>query len=509
MIETRSLTIAKPEVEPEKLGFFRYGFIGGKVLLTNDPGEWHFLSREDFALFLKGGIVPGHPEFDGLAGKGFIRSEMDLPSLAAKVRRKRYYVDYGPHLHVLITTLRCNQSCKYCHASRTDMDRVDTDMPPEVVAQAVEMAFHSTSPYICFEYTGGEPTINMDAIKQSVQVSAEINKRYGKVVDHSVVTNMTWMNDENADWLVENGVLVCTSLDGPEELHNWNRTWAKKSDNFPTGVPLDTGAYDQVLGWIKKLNQKYIDKGRDPGLWHVDALMTTTRKSLGMWKEIVDLYVSLGLRNLKIRPLNPFGFATKTWRVIGYTMEEYIEFYTKVLDYIIELNLQGVEIQEGTSAIFLKKMLTPDDPNYVDIRNPIGSGTGQIAYGFNGKVYPSDEGRMLAGMGNDFFLLGKLGENTYHDFVRHPTVKALVMSSFLDSLPMCSTCWNMPYCGVMPVNNYMETGDLFAQRPLTQKCQEYMAVGRVLFERLANDHDGKVEAIFRRWCINRPRDEEN
>jgi His-Xaa-Ser system radical SAM maturase HxsB len=509
MLSTRTISVPKPTVDAEKLGFFRYGYIGGKVLLTNDPGEWHFLSTDDFRTFLAGGIEPGHPEYDGLAAKGFIRASVDLPSLAAKVRRKRYYVDYGPHLQVLITTLRCNQSCKYCHASRTDMDRTDTDMAPETVKKAVEMAFNSTSPYICFEYTGGEPTVNMDAIKLSVQHAAELNKKHGKIVDHSVVTNMTWMNEENATWLIENGVLVCTSLDGPEELHNWNRTWAKKSDNFPTGVPLETGAYQQVLHWIRWFNQRYIDMGRDPGLWHVDALMTTTRKTLEMWKELVDLYVSLGLRNLKIRPLNPFGFATKTWRVIGYSMDEYVAFYERVLDYNIELNLRGVEIQEGTAAIFLKKMLTPDDPNYVDIRNPIGSGTGQIAYGFNGKVYPSDEGRMLAGMGNDFFLLGELGTSSYHDLVRHPTVKALVMSSFLDSLPMCSTCWNMPYCGVMPVNNYMESGDLFAQRPLTQKCQEYMAIGRILFERLANDKDGKVEAIFRRWIINRPREEDN
>jgi uncharacterized protein len=508
MIETHAISLPKRQVDAEKLGFFRYGFIAGRVLLTNDAGEWHFLDPEEFKLFLRGGIEPGHKDYDALAARGFLRSEMDPLSLAAKVRRKRYYVDYGPHLQVLITTLRCNQGCKYCHASRTDMDRVDTDMPPEVVRQAVDMAFQSTSPYICFEYTGGEPTVNMDAIKLSVEYSREKNKRAGKVVDHSVVTNMTWMNEENAEWLMQNGVLVCTSLDGPPELHNWNRTWVRDSANFPSGVELSTGAYDQVIHWIKWFNRRYIEMGRDPGLWHVDALMTTTRKTFDMWKELVDLYVSLGLRNLKIRPLNPFGFATKTWRVIGYTMDEYIAFYEKVLDYVLELNLRGVEIQEGTAAIFLKKMLTPDDPNYVDIRNPIGSGTGQIAYHYNGKVYPSDEGRMLAGMGNDLFQLGVLGENTYDELVKHPTVKTLVMSSLLDSLPMCSTCWNMPYCGVMPVNNYMESGDLFAQRPNTQKCREYMAIGRLLFERLANDKDGRVEAIFRRWIINRPRDED-
>lgn len=509
MISSRSITLERPEVATQKLGFFRYGFIGEKVLLTNDAGEFQLLSRPDFRTFLKGELADEHPEHAGLEAKGFFRRTMDLDGIAKKVRRKRYYVDYGPHLHVMITTLRCNQGCKYCHASRTDMDRVDTDMTIEVARHAVDMAFESTNPYICFEYTGGEPTVNMDIIKFAVEYSREKNKTAGKIVDHSVVTNMTWMDEANAEWLIENQVLVCTSLDGPHDLHDWNRTWVKREANFPTGVEVQgSSAYENVLKWIAYFNRRYVEEGRDPGLWHIDALMTTTRKSLTMWKEVVDLYVALGIRNIKIRPLNPYGFATKTWKVIGYSMEEYLEFYGHVLDYVLELNEQGVQIQEGTAALFLKKILTPDDPNYVDIRNPIGSGTGQVAYNFDGRIFPSDEGRMLAGMGSDFFQIGVLGETTYQQMVGHPTVKALVMSSLLDSLPACHTCWNLPYCGVRPINNYMETGDMFAQRPRTPKCKEHMSVSRLLFERLADDVDGKVEAVFRRWTIDRPRDED-
>lgn len=509
MIEQRTIRLPKPRLDEEKLGFFRYGRVGGKVLLTNDGGEFHFLTEEDFQRFLSGELTEAHPEYAGLAAKGFTKRELDPDAIAEKVRRKRFYAGMGPHLQILITTLRCNQGCKYCHASRTDMDRVDTDMSPEVVRKAVEMAFQSTNPYICFEYTGGEPTVNMDAIKLAVEYAAELNEKAGKIVDHSVVTNMTWMTEENAEWLMDHGVLVCTSLDGPKDLHNWNRTWVKKDVNFPEGLdPASSNAYEKVVGWIRYFNRRYVEQGRDPGLWHVDALMTTTRKTLGMHRELVDQYIELGCKNIKIRPLNPYGFATKTWRVIGYSMEEYLEFYERVLDYVLELNMQGVEIQEGTAALFLKKMLTPDDPNYVDIRNPIGSGTGQIAYAHDGRIYPSDEGRMLAGMGNDFFQIGTLGESSYRDVIGHPTVRALAVSSLLDALPACSTCWNMPYCGVRPINNFMESGDLFAQRPNTPKCREHMAIARLLFERLANDEDGKVEAIFRRWTINRPRDED-
>ena len=119
-------------------------------------------------------------------------------------------------------------------------------------------------------------------------------------------------------------------------------------------------------------------------------------------------------------------------------------------------------------------MLTPEDPNFVDIRSPVGSGTGQIAYGYDGSVYPSDEGRMVAAMGDDIFRLGHVDTLTYQEMVQHPTVKTMAVSSLLDTLPACNTCWNAPYCGVRPMHNYMNFGDLFAQRPKTAKmCGTY------------------------------------
>jgi sulfatase maturation enzyme AslB (radical SAM superfamily) len=289
------------------------------------------------------------------------------PPAARKLRRKRKFLGNGAHLAIVITTLRCNQSCTYCHASRTDMDRVDTDMAPATVKGVVDHAMRTPSPYLCFEYQGGEPTVNLDAIKLAVGYSREKNRYEKKTLDHSVVTNMTYMTDSTADWLVNNGVLICTSLDGPREVHDRNRPWTGQK----------AGSFDTVVGWIKAINARYVAMGRDPELWHVDALTTTTRGSLPHGQAMVDQYVALGIRNIHLRPLNPFGFATKTWRVIGYSMEEWLRFYRDTVDYIIALNKQGVQIMEGTAAIFLKKMLTPDDPNFVDLRSPIGAGTGQ------------------------------------------------------------------------------------------------------------------------------------
>lgn len=112
---------------------------------------------------------------------------------------------------------------------------------------------------------------------------------------------------------------------------------------------------------------------------------------------------------------------------------------------------------------------------------------------------------MVAGMGDDFFLIGEVGKSRYEDIVNHPTNRVLALSSILDGLPMCSNCWNAPFCGVRPLHNYMNFGDLFAQRPVTPKCQEHMRLSRLLLSRLDADPDGQTETIFRRWVIDRPR----
>ncbi|HHO49594.1 MAG TPA: His-Xaa-Ser system radical SAM maturase HxsB [Deltaproteobacteria bacterium] len=483
-------------VVPEALGFFRWARIGDRVLLTNDAGEFSFLSEPDFRAFLSDTLSPDHPQRATLQRQGFLRRGLDVNGLAQRIRRKRAFLGNGPHLHAVITTLRCNQSCRYCHASRADLSRIETDMSLATAKSVVDFAMQTPSRHLNFEFQGGEPTINFDVIKFIVEYSREKNRHEGKELVHSVVTNLTAMDEGKAEWLIANDVLVCTSLDGPEDLHNWNRLWAGRGAG---------NAWSEVMKWIAYFNRRYVELGRDPDLWHVDALMTVTSKTLPRWRECVELYLQLGIRSIHFRPLNPFGFARKTWQTIGYTPQAFSATYEALLDHVIELNLAGEQIIEGTAATFLKKILTPDDPNFVDIRSPVGSGTGQLAYAHDGTIYPSDEGRMIAAMGDDLFAIGHVERSSFEEIVQHPTVRAIAVASLLDSLPGCSDCYNAPYCGVRPLHNYMHSGDLFGQRPNTPKCQEHMAISRALFSRLAADADGSLEGIFRRWVIERPR----
>ncbi len=69
--------------------------------------------------------------------------------------------------------------------------------------------------------------------------------------------------------------------------------------------------------------------------------MTTTRFSFDYGPQIVDLHVKLGMEQIFLRPLSPIGYAKRVWGDIGYEAEEFVRFYEKTLDYIIDLNVSG------------------------------------------------------------------------------------------------------------------------------------------------------------------------
>ncbi len=489
----RSLDIPVLSPDPSALGPFSFARIAGGVLLTNDAAEWSLLDEDTFAALIEGRLPADHPRADELRAHCFLRDGADLDALADRVRRKKAYLRRGPHLHVVVTTTRCNQSCTYCHASRTPMDAADVDMSIETARGVVDRALRSTSPYINFEFQGGEPTLNEDVVRFVVDYAREKNRHEGKTLDFSLVTNMTTMTEELGRWLVDRQVYVCTSLDGPQDLHDANRPWRR-----------DHSAHEQVVRWIRWFAERYAEQGKDANTWHVDALLTTTKSTLGRIDEVLDEYIGLGIRSVHLRPLNPYGFAGDAWKRIGYTIDEFLAFYERALDRILELNRNGVELVEGTASVVLAKMLTPDDPGYVDLRSPCGAGIGQVAYDHDGGIYPCDEARMVAAEGDRVFQIGQVGTGSLAQDLRHPTVKAMAVASLTEALPTCSTCWNRPFCGVCPMHSFQTCGDLFGQRAESDWCKRWMGVSRLLMERLASDPS--AEAIFRRWTMRRERD---
>lgn len=480
------------ELDAQTPAFFRFREVAQHVVVTNLEGNWLLLAKPEFEAFATGRVEPGSDLMTRLREGNFLRGHYDVAGAADTLRRRKGFVHGGPNLHLMVVTLRCNETCVYCHASRADMHRTDTDMSRETAEQVVDFALQTTNPSLTIEFQGGEPLVAFDIVRHTIEYALPRARAAGKNLDFTMVSNLSLMDEDKLRFLLDHRVQICTSVDGPQALHD-------KQRKLPT-----MSAYDKATRWIERINEAYAEAGLDPTLYHVEALLTTTRETLKQPRAIVDTYVALGCRALFLRPVDPFGFAEKTARIVEYPREEYLSFYREALMYMIDLNLQGTEILERYAAIFLTKILTGDDPNFLDIRSPGGAGIGQLAYNYDGRIFSSDEGRMLHEMGDSTFALGHVARSTYREIVGHPTIRAMAIASNLDGQPDCVHCAYQPYCGTQPEHNHKTLGTMFGRMRESSMCAVHKGIQDVLFELLAGP--AHIREVLERWTTLRPRD---
>ncbi|MBI5629745.1 MAG: His-Xaa-Ser system radical SAM maturase HxsB [Elusimicrobia bacterium] len=490
---------AGTSIETQSLGPFNFRDMGGWHLLTNDWGH-HFMMEDcDFKRFMAGELAQNEPLWQSLKDKGFLRDFLDFRALAASyVRKNSFQWTPGPSLHMIVVTLRCNQKCQYCHSSVVDPSRTDTDMDLETARKTVDFIFRTPNPTLCVEFQGGEPLLNWPVVKFIIDYAQAKAKAGKRKLIMALVCNFTLMTEDKLDFLMDRHVSICTSLDGPAELHNRNRPFLGGGEAQP-----------KVVRWISEI-QKRCREDADKKHYLPGALMTTTRFSFPYYREIVDLYAGLGLEQIFLRPLSPIGYAKRVWHEIGYSAEEFAAFYEKSLDYILELNRSGKsQIMERTALILLTKILKGEDPGFMDLRSPAGAVLGCLAYNYNGEIFVSDEGRMVDHQGDPLFRVGDAIKDSWADVIDHPTTRACAASSTLDNQPMCFQCAYKPYCGVEPVFHYETQKSVFGQIPSSPWCVSHMGTFDVLFKKLRDPEarkvlDGWLERDQCRWQESGP-----
>lgn len=461
------------------LNFFYFKEFNQQYLLTNEFGQYAFVEESQLDDLIHDKIVADSPLGQELHQKGFLFS--GSPHAFTEIRKSEYrnaknYLFSSTSLFIFVVTTACNLGCVYCQANDGPAT-VRHVMNKEVAESAVTVALQSPNQYLTFEFQGGEPLLNFDVIQHIVRYT-EANCGQ-KSVSFSVVTNLTLITDEMIDFFKEHNVSISTSLDGGALVHNQNRPYRDGSPSFNDVV-------------------KAVHKIRSAGL-NVGAIQTTTRASLPYAKEIIDIYIQLGFQNIFLRPLTPLGCAKQHWNDIGYSPEEFLQFYSTALMYIIEKCQAGVPIQEGHATIFLQKILHHYPENYMELRSPCGASVGQMAFYCDGNVFTCDEGRMLYDMGKNDFYLGNVFQDTYHDLISNSVCCTACTASVTESIPACCDCVYQPYCGICPVVNYALYDDVIAKQPNHYRCKLYRGILDQLFGVIQEHQDACT--VLERWHI--------
>jgi uncharacterized protein len=454
-------------------------------VLTNQAGEFVVVERPKLEGFARHELSAADPLYDDLKSKHFLIDEDSSSAtdlLALKVRTKLHRLAEFTGLHIFVVSLRCEHSCPYCQVSRQSDDKTAFDMSVETAEKALALTFRSPSRAIKIEFQGGEPLLNFVLIRHIVERTEAINLDEHRDVQFVIATNLAVVTDEMLDFCRHHDVHISTSLDGPADLHNANRPRPGHD------------SYERAITGIKRARDAL---GRD----RVNALMTTTKASLGRVHDIIDEYVAQGFRGIFLRSLSPYGFAVKTKWFMAYDADEWLDFYFEGLDYILSLNRAGYAFTEFYAATILAKMLTPFEPGYVDLRSPAGIGMGAIVYNYDGDVYASDESRMLAEMGDKTFRLGNVHRDAYEDIILSDALLDPIEQSFAASAPMCADCAFEPFCGADPVFHHATQGDFVGNKPRSAFCRRNMAIFRRLIALMRSDNEAR--RIFTRWANSR------
>ena len=196
--------------------------IKGHYLVSNFLGNWDILTPEEFKQLETFQFENDGELYHRLSDKGIILKEDKVAEEINSYRKLNANLFADTSLHIAVLTTRCNIACTYCQT------RVDDpgDMDLKVAGKVLEYVFGVRNKNVHLEFQGGEALLKWDVIKYMVETVRKYNETYDKNVAMSIVTNGVLLKDDKMNYLLDNGVNICMSMDGTKELHNANRVFS-------------------------------------------------------------------------------------------------------------------------------------------------------------------------------------------------------------------------------------------------------------------------------------------
>lgn len=462
------------KVHPHFLNFIRLP--GGKVFLSNAMGGNLIINEKEFDKFISGRMNEEEMPA-GLAEQGFVREFVVTQDYEYAIRRRYFEGWKAPHVHIISLSALCRLSCVYCCASTSTKDR--RIMSKETADKVLGFIFSLDPEQYLLEFQGGEPLMTFPLLKYIVLKAKKMALARKKPVFFSVVTNLQECDEEKFRFLTVHNVTVCASLDGPDYVHNKNRPFANNG-----GI----GSHKKAAYWLRR----FADYAEENGTEMPNAICTVTKHSLPYPEDIVGEFLKCGLMRVQLGPVDPLGRAALAWDRIGVSSSEFIDFYSRAINYILDLNRKGIMAYEKAALAFAKQVNGTARPRYQNLDILF-----RLAYNWDGGIYGSDEARMLSNSGDEYFRLGSVYEESFKNIIRKPLAVRLIASSLTElRQPMCSRCPSSLYCRVPPVYNYITQGSIHGNMALNERCRLYRQVYDMLSELNSVPENA---AIFRHW----------
>lgn len=178
---------------------------------------------------------------------------------------------------------QCNLRCDYCfYLDKMPLFSNPTTMSSKILEATIRKSLEQGTQPFSFIWQGGEPLLaGLDFFKETISLQKKYSQ--GRSISNAIQTNGTLLNDEWADFFLQNDFLVGVSLDGPETIHN----------NYRKGINGET-TWNRVLAGAKLCQAKGVA---------TNILSCVTAESVKRPIELYQFYKQEGFKYLQFIPV--------------------------------------------------------------------------------------------------------------------------------------------------------------------------------------------------------------
>ena len=316
-----SVLIDRERLHPEVVAMFERAAARPALLLKT----------LDHAVFARMHHLVGSGDHDALRGftpcLGFVSDIADgdrrlTSKLAKSLRIQKRNLQ-------LMVTRRCHLRCVYCPTEKRDADLGMGD-----ALRAIDLLLAGSSEGFRVDFTGGEPLLRMDWVRQLIDATHARAAAAGKRDGYYLVTNAIELTEEFCDFLAGHPIELEISIDGSELSHNRNKRALDRSIN----------PYQTLLRNIRHVHDRGI---------RYNAVLVFTPDDFADLGNNLEHVLSLGFRNISIN------------YAIGYHWE------AEVLDAYVDLVGRFVErydmLERGQEAdFFITNLLYKSEPTVLN-----------------------------------------------------------------------------------------------------------------------------------------------
>lgn len=305
----------------------------------------------------------------------------------------------------LSLTHNCNLACRYCYAGK----KARKDMKPETAFKAIDFALSEAKNCrpVNINFFGGEPFLCLGLMKQVTAYARRSAAELGKSVSFAVTTNGTLLENAALEFLGEDQVDLCISLDGPAEVHNRHRVYADGK-----------GSFECVVRNLKKALAVL------PAV-QVNAVYGPS--SVMALPEVVDLFVELGLQTVHLNMDIMTKWGAAAIEALEPAFEQVADRYISCYERGEEL---AINVMDGKALLFMK--------GGYEAHDCCGMGETEIGIAPSGNIYACE--RFIGQDDDPKFALGNI--HTGVDLKK----RCQIVSMRGNVNKECSNCKHRPYC---------------------------------------------------------------